>query len=182
MLNKIAISILLLVFTFNIKIVCNEDISIKLINAVACNNVEEVKELIKQGANVNIQRKALTGYNESNLLYKNTSTPLHDATRDMKINIVKVLLEAGAIVNYVDELGNTALHKALILSVQKEATYFSLLEKKSFLSRLRELINILLVAGIAKDIKNNVGKKALEYTENQEIKDLINSYMPICRS
>ena len=79
-----------------------KNINEKLLEAVKSNEIEEVKKLIKEGADVNV-------------VDKNGATALHKASYWDHSEIVKMLIEAGANVNVVNKYGITALHLASLL-------------------------------------------------------------------
>ena len=71
----------------------------QLFKAVGLNEIEEVKKLIEEGADLNA-------------VDKNRATALYWASLWGRSEIVKMLIEAGADVNAVDVDGETALHFA----------------------------------------------------------------------
>jgi ankyrin repeat protein len=71
----------------------------KLLEASKKGDVEKVKKLLKEGADVNAKDKY-------------DMTPLHSAARNGHIEVVKLLIEKGAYVNANDKNGWTPLHFA----------------------------------------------------------------------
>jgi len=72
----------------------------RLLNLAAEGNVDELKELLNSGVNVNA-----CGYD--------SRTALHLAASQGKLDVVKLLLERGANVNAIDRFGSTPLNDAL---------------------------------------------------------------------
>ena len=69
--------------------------------AIDCKNINMVKILIKNKANVNIPNKE-------------GKTPLHLAiSHNLNINLIKILLKEGANINASDGNGKTALNEAV---------------------------------------------------------------------
>ncbi len=85
----------------------------KLLEAVKSNEIEEVKKLIKEGADVNV-------------VDKYGKTALHKASYWGYSKIVKMLIEKGADVNMVDEYEITALYWA---SFEGHSEIVKMLEK-----------------------------------------------------
>jgi serine/threonine protein kinase len=71
----------------------------ELLEASEKGDVEEVKKLLKEGANLNARN--IVGW-----------TPLHLAVQNGHIEVVKLLIEKGANVNAKDNIGDTPLHDA----------------------------------------------------------------------
>jgi len=72
----------------------------ELMYACVDQNVNLVKNLLKEGANVNLQDKS--GW-----------TALHFASQECNYEIIKLLLEHSAVVDIEDSYGNTPLWRAL---------------------------------------------------------------------
>jgi ankyrin repeat protein len=143
-----------------------EDPNIMLLNAIKLNNVENVKEAINNGANVNYidanktsplmyaviyGRPAISEYllksnaninfiygkDRVNLLY----VALEYRGRFYKSNdIIELLIRHGISINHQDKYGNTALHLAC-------STY----------GVIGDVIGLLIKNGADMDIKNNYG-------------------------
>ena len=75
-----------------------------LINAITNNQVKKVMQLLRQGANPN-------GY-EDNLLF----SPLHWAAAHSKVEIAKLLIDAGADLEAKDHEGFTPLETACLFN------------------------------------------------------------------
>ncbi|MCJ7453956.1 MAG: ankyrin repeat domain-containing protein, partial [Wolbachia endosymbiont of Homalodisca vitripennis] len=73
----------------------------ELFDAVKQNNLDKVKELINQGANINAQEKGIYG-----------KKPIHIAAENNNKNIIEFLLSRGVSVNDTERVGNTPLHYA----------------------------------------------------------------------
>lgn len=102
-----------------------------LINSVIRLNIDYVKILIKNGANINHQDK-------------NGWTALHFAAQDYKPEMANVLIESEADIEAVDIYGNTPLSKAVFHSRERG-----------------EIIKLLLKNGANKEHKNNYGVSPL---------------------
>ena len=99
--KKISLSLVMLS-----SILCYRNMYTMLLSAASDGNVELVKQLVKNGANVNIQNRE-------------GATPLHMAASGGQVEIlpnagaiVEILLKAGADVNIQDTDGDTPLHYA----------------------------------------------------------------------
>ena len=73
-----------------------------------------------------------------------------------------MLLDSGINVNATNNYGQTALHLALTQGMDNI-----------------NIINVLLEYGADPDIKCRQGKKAVDMTDNEEIKKLLNEYRPV---
>ena len=71
-----------------------------LINAAACNNIDLIKWLLENGANINYQDR--NGY-----------TALHFAGQNKVVELAEFLLSKGADPNLKDKFGNTPLRAAV---------------------------------------------------------------------
>ena len=108
-----------------------------LFDAVAQQNIEMIKLLIKKGADINtlnfrdrqkgtllfeavgqqnidIVKLLIESDADVNILNRQRTTPLFNATLKENIEIAKLLIESGADVNLQDEQGRTALFEAVI--------------------------------------------------------------------
>ena len=80
-----------------------------LMQAVVNGDVEEVKEWIKRGANINAKH-----YMDSNTKRCKNITVLHEAVKHGYTEIVKILIDAKPDINAADYNGYTALHWAAL--------------------------------------------------------------------
>jgi ankyrin repeat protein len=99
--------------------------------AVVSNNIEAIKQHVLAGTDLNL-KDPFGG-----------SSPIISAGLFGKIEIVKILVDAGADVNFINNDGSTALHTA------------------AFFCR-PEIVQILLDNGIDKTVRNNMGSTAYE--------------------
>jgi serine/threonine protein kinase len=145
----------------------------KLLEASEKGDVEKVKKLLKEGANVNAKGKygwtplhmaAKNGHIEvvklliENGAYVNAKgndgyTPLHDAAWNGHIEVVKLLIENGAYVNAESKYGRTPLHMAAITGHI-------------------EVVKLLLEHGVDPNIKNNEGKTAIDIAREKRHFDI----------
>jgi ankyrin repeat protein len=107
-------------------------------------NLNLVSDLIVLGANLDWQDEGNYGW-----------TALHWATEYCKVEIVKMLIDAGADVN-AHKWGWTPLHWAAGRGKV-------------------EIVRMLIDAGARKDIPNEDGKIPYDLTTNQELKNLLKS-------
>jgi ankyrin repeat protein len=76
--------------------------------------------------------------------------------------VIKMLLDSGINVNATNNYGQTALHLVLTQGMDNI-----------------NIINLLLEYGADPSIKCQQGRKAVEMTDNEEIKTLLNEYRPV---
>lgn len=138
-------------------------------------NDELSKLLINNGADVNVQKK-------------NGRTSLMNASGGEDVEIVNLLLEKGADVNARDNTGETALMTASLhgqtevvgILIEKGAdvnakTKFGWTSLMAATSEGNETtIKLLLEKGADVNIVNAEGKRAIDLTENDDIKNLLN--------
>lgn len=101
----------------------------------------------------------LLSYN-ANIDAKNQrkQTPLSNSAININVEIANLLISRGADFNCKDIFGNTAFHWAALWNN-------------------KNIIKLLLIYNAYKDLKNNEGKRAIDLTTSEEIKDLINNHM-----
>ena len=84
--------------------------------AVNNENVDEVRKLLVQGANVNATTEVEFGYEVFVRIavgdFNDDSTPLHKVTKDGNVALLITLLESGENVNATNQYGETPLHIA----------------------------------------------------------------------
>jgi ankyrin repeat protein len=153
---------------------------------IVCNNMDLVSYLIDVGADVNIPDKYgetplyVTAYKENipmmELLLKHGAdpsirspkkgcgTPLRSAVRNNKFESIATLVTHGANINELCDYGCSLLH---------DAVYDYRYHKTS------NVINFLLDHGVDPEIKDNLGHTALYYVRDQQIRDLIQSYIDL---
>ena len=132
----------------------NEELNEKLIRAANVGYLEEIKRLIKSGADVNVAdnqgRTALHAAAGTSLyLSKNTE-------------VVKMLIAEGADVNAADNQGRTALHAAAGTSL--------------YLSKNTEVVKMLIAKGADVNAADNQGRTALHIAAEEghaEIAELL---------
>jgi ankyrin repeat protein len=139
-------------------------------------NLNLVSDLIVLGANVNWQDEDNYG-----------RTPLHKAAEYGKVEIARMLIDAGANVNVQDEWGNTSLHvgaswgryeiaRMLIdagadVNLQDQWDWTAL-HRAASLGRV-EIVRMLIDAGSRKDIRDNESKFPYDLADNEELKKLL---------
>jgi ankyrin repeat protein len=139
-------------------------------------NLNLVSDLIVLGANVDWQ-------DEENYNW----TPLHWAAGYGRVEIARMLIDAGADVNVQDEWGKTSLHWAasrgkveiaqmLIdagadLNLQTNGGWTPL--HMAAWHRRLEIVRMLIDAGARKDIPNKNGHLPYDLTTNEELKKLL---------
>ena len=121
---------------------------------LACDkgDLEEVKNLIEKGADVNAQNNPMNfedGWGES--------TPLHVACSGVNIEIVDFLLKNGAEVNVGDESGDTPLHNCFREFVPRDEDT----EYDNMGSDNLKLVKLLVENGAIVDSKNDEGETPL---------------------
>lgn len=115
------------------------DMREELLHAIDRGNAAEVKRLLDAGANPNSSTTGMYGF--TNRL-EGFYTPLHKACQNDSVEIVEMLLDAGAIIDYQDDCGRTPLHFAV---------------KRAIRTRNFDIIRLLLKRGADTSIKNNLG-------------------------
>ncbi len=88
-----------------------------LCKAVATGNVEAVKNLIKQGADVNAK--------------SNGMSPIHYAAKYNRVELIKILITAGADVHKYCDLGYTALNHAEKSNAKDAAQFLKRFKRKT---------------------------------------------------
>ncbi len=106
-------------------------------------NLNLVSDLIVLGANVNWQDENNNGW-----------TPLHMAAWNGRVEIARMLIDAGANVNVQNEWSNTPLHWAASRGQVK-------------------IVRMLIDAGARKDIQNNKGQIPFDLARTPELKKLL---------
>ena len=120
-----------------------------LMHAVLQGKDTEVKQLIKSGVDINVQDN-------------NGFSALHFAAQDNQLASLRLLVEAGALIDTPNKFGNTPLFIA------------------TFNSKGRgEIIQLLLKNGADRDYKNKSGVSPIDLahtTENYNVKQFFNKY------
>lgn len=160
------------------------DVTFALIDAVKDNKIEKVKQLLESGADVNQKNRF-------------GMTPLYYASRNGYLEIVKLLLPAGANVNTATTDANyrelttdnvTSLQMAslnnhleivkLLLAAGADVNVVdgdgSAALSMAVYKNNVEIVKLLLDAGADKSIKNRYGKTALNYVKTDEMRELFN--------
>ncbi len=139
-------------------------------------NLNLVNDLIVLGANLNWQDE--DDFNR---------TPLHMAASRGKVEIAKILIDAGANVNVQNEWDNTPLHLAAmdgeIEIAQMLIDAGAYVDVQDIIGRTPlhwaagrgqvEIARMLIDAGAKLDIPNNEGKLPYDLANNQELKKLL---------
>ena len=151
-------------------------------------NVEEVKELLKKGANPNVREKdgdtplhvaarkgsvdvvelLLKHGADPNILDKYGWTPLHNAAREGHVEVVKLLLEHGADPNIQDEYGDTPLHDAVF---KGHVNVVELLLKHGADPNIQNKYGWTPLHAAASEGRVEVVKLLLEHGANPTVKD-----------
>lgn len=111
----------------------------ELLRAIDDGDAAEVKRLLDAGANPN---STITGVYGVISRFDSFYTPLHRACQNDSVEIVEMLLDAGAIIDYQDDCGRTPLHFAVM---------------HAFSTRDFDIIRLLLKRGANTSIKNDLG-------------------------
>lgn len=127
----------------------DKDLIPPLYRAVQKSQMQMMKDLIKAGADVNIQCAAGKGSQLSSI---EGVTALHYAVKENLADYVEHLLQNGANPNIQDAKGNTALH------------LLSLTRKKNYI----KIATALLEHGASPDITNKDGKTPLQMIEQMD--------------
>lgn len=111
------------------------------------NNAQKVIKLLEKGANPN------GGISDDTFLH-------HAAGRNAK-DCMKILIEAGANVNAINDFGNTPLH----IACRHDS---------------RDCLKLLLEAGACPYIENKTGKTPLECIEDEQLRREMEEYAIAC--
>ena len=140
---------------------------VDLHSAVVTDNLEAIRQHIKAGSDLNVLEPT------------RASTPLITAAFLGKTEAAKILIEAGADLNYKNADGSTALHTAAAFGKTEAAKILidagidlnnqnnqgaTALHTGAFFCRV-EIVEALLEKGADKTLKNKTGKTALEVVE-----------------
>jgi ankyrin repeat protein len=161
----IAVLLALIVITF---VGCgNQAPKVDLHSAVVTNDFEVIRQHIKAGSDLNVLEPS------------RASTPLITAAALGHTEAAKILIEAGADLNYQNADGSTALHTAAVFGRtevakvlidagtdlnKKNNTGSTALHAAAFFCRVA-IVKTLLEKGADKTLKNNDGKTAFETVE-----------------
>ncbi len=167
-------------FGVNLDVLYN-NVETALMRAVMEDSFDSLKMLITLGANINAQNnfyqtalQLASGYNKresvkilavaQNVDLNNQDvrgeTALHNAVARDHIDIVKILVDAGADLNIQDEDGNTPLHIAI-------KYYYT------------EIVKILVDAGADINAQNNVKETPLQLAKRSKNKKIIKIVMGV---
>ncbi len=137
---------------------------VDLHSAVVTDDLEAIRQHIKAGSDLNVLEPS------------RASTPLITAAALGKTEAAKILIDAGADLNYQNADGSTALHTAAAFGKTEVANILinagidlnrqnnegaTALHAAAFLCRI-EIVEALLAKGADKTIKNKTGQTALE--------------------
>ncbi len=171
----------------------------KLIDAVTKRKVDKVKQLLAEGVSPEATCDVGANYEAS---YKNSDKPAYGTTPLMCVSgepeIGQILLDAGADINAVDGMGNTALHNVFVEKNNEGADNFAFLLKKGADINARNIfgrtplyenilwgprwerkIILLLEAGADPNIRNAYNSSPLMYAKkmrNEELANLLQQY------
>jgi len=119
-----------------------------LLNSAAAGGCTKViRELLAAGASPNV----LGGYG---------NTPLHDAAAFARVEAACILLESGAKAEAIDKSGSTALHHLLLF------------HRRDNLAARKELLALLLKAGVGIDVRGYAGRTALHMAIDRGFRDI----------
>ena len=158
----------------NVNIPDDDDGETPLHKACSFNNVESIKLLLDQGADVNIQHNY--GY-----------TPLYTACSNNSVESVKLLILNGANVNIPDNYGRTPLHLAcrynsveIVKLLLYNGANVNIQDNKGFtplhlacFSNSVGSVKLLLLNGANVNSQNNDGETPLQIAQNNSSKDCI---------
>ncbi len=140
-------------------------------------NLNLVSDLIVLGANLDWKDEEKYGW-----------TPLHEATIEEKVEIVRMLIGAGANLNLKDNHGNTSLHYAawneqgveiarMLIGAGADVDIQNKRGNTPLHNAARygkvEIARMLIDVGADKDIRDNVGNLPYELAETEELKKLL---------
>ncbi len=171
----------------------------KLIDAVTKRKVDKVKQLLAEGVSPEATCDVGANYEAS---YKNSDKPAYGTTPLMCVSgepeIGQILLDAGADINAVDGMGNTALHNVFVEKNNEGADNFAFLLKKGADINARNIfgrtplyenilwgprwerkIVLLLEAGADPNIRNAYNSTPLMYAKkdrNEQLANLLQQY------
>ena len=135
--------------------------------AIVTDNIDAIKQHIKAGSDINMLEPS------------RGSTPLITAAFFGKTEIAKMLIDAGADLNYKNADGSTALHTAIVFDRAETAKLLidsgidvniqnnngaTALHTAAFFCRI-EIVKALLEKGADKSLKNKYGQTALQSIE-----------------
>jgi biopolymer transport protein ExbD len=155
---------------------------IPIFNSISQNDVEVIKNYIALGKNVNLKIKS------------NGKTMLHVAVESDNLEIVKLLIDAGASINAKDKIGRTPI-MLIDLSEENSSGIIKLLIGKGANLNIQnkdednqtllmsacdddnlEIVKLLLESGANPNLKDNDGETAMMKTTSEEIKSLLKKY------
>lgn len=151
-----------------------------LIKAVYNKDIKQVKSLIANGSDINAKEQGFS-----------SRTALHTAIQENNLKIVRLLLNAGADVNSLDEEGNTPL---MLLDDETNVEIVSLLikygtkldiqnkenQQTALLTAAMEenfkVMRVLIESGANVNLRDEDGDSALDITDDEEIRQLLIAY------
>eukprot|EP01102_Stenamoeba_stenopodia_P010436 TRINITY_DN3146_c0_g1_i1.p1 TRINITY_DN3146_c0_g1~~TRINITY_DN3146_c0_g1_i1.p1 ORF type:complete len:906 (-),score=262.69 TRINITY_DN3146_c0_g1_i1:327-3044(-) len=116
-----------------------------LLDACAKGNAELVSKLLREPSTVAINTSLMKGKNLLSVAFKNT----HSSSSDSWLDVVAILLSAGALVDETDRQGNTALHLAMLHP------------QPTSMDRLYQIVDVIIHKSNTIDAKNSIGNTAL---------------------
>ena len=126
----------------------NIEINNALSTAIKKNNIEEVRELLDRGANVN----NINNRNQTPLIIAASNFIYNDERKEKYINLINILIKNGADINYTDSRGNSALNYAIQREIEEVVR--DLLERGVNVNNINNSNQTPLIIAASKKIYN----------------------------
>ena len=136
---------------------------------INCQETMHIREKITSYVQYLPSEKVVTMSTNGLIDVKKNHTALHKAVFGSHLDVVEFLLEKQADPNIADKEGNTPLHLAIKIFVNKKFPFFS--ESAEF-----SIIELLINNNANIDAKNAEGETPLDYAKNTSNKELIDLF------